>query len=255
MIAVSRLQVAPVKGLGLHFPEEISVATDGVPGDRRFFLVNEDGRLFSGIDYGPLVQVVSESDPAGTRLSLTFPDGRVVDGEVELGEEKVTPFWGRPVRGRYVEGPWEDALSDFAGKFLRLVRVDDDRTGYDSSPVTILGDASVEELGRQAGTNGGFDARRFRMLIALAGHEAARGGRVDRRPGADRRGAPPDHRADRALRDDDAQPGVGQRATSTRCGRSRTTAACATATRSTSACSPRSWSPGGSAWAIPVEPL
>lgn len=169
MISVSRLQVAPVKGLGLHYPEEISVAADGVPGDRRFFLVNEDGRLFSGIDYGPLVQVVSEADPAGTRLSLTFPDGRVVDGEVELGEERVTPFWGRPVRGRYVEGPWEDALSDFAGKFLRLVRVDDDRTGYDSSPVTILGDASVEELARQAGTNGGFDARRFRMLIALSG--------------------------------------------------------------------------------------
>jgi hypothetical protein len=131
--------------------------------------VNGDGRLFSGIDFGPLVRVVSESDPAGSWLALTFPDGRVVDGEVAVGEEKVTAFWERPVRGRYVEGPWGDALSDFAGRSLRLVRVDDDRTGYDSSPVTILGDASVAELARQSGLNGDFDARRFRMLIALSG--------------------------------------------------------------------------------------
>jgi uncharacterized protein YcbX len=73
------------------------------------------------------------------------------------------------VRGRYVEGPWSDALSDYAGKWLRLVRVDDEQTGYDSHPVSILGDASVAKLSKRAGSNGGVDARRFRMLIALAG--------------------------------------------------------------------------------------
>ena len=166
---VSRLSVAPVKGLGLLTPDEIELAADGVPGNRRFYLVGEDGRLFSGLHHGPLVRVRPEYDPAAERLALTFPDGRVVEEQVALGEPKVTAFWDRPVRGRYVEGPWSDALSDYAGKWLRLIRVDDEQTGYDSHPVSILGDASVAKLGKKSGANGGIDARRFRMLIALAG--------------------------------------------------------------------------------------
>ena len=158
-----------MKGLGLLAPEEIELAADGVPGNRRFFLVGDDGRMVSGIDHGPLVRVRPDYDPDGERLALTFPDGRVVEEQVELGEAKVTAFWERPVRGRYVEGPWSDALSDYAGRWLRLIRVDDEQTGYDAHPVSILGDASVAELGRRAGANGDVDARRFRMLIAVAG--------------------------------------------------------------------------------------
>jgi uncharacterized protein len=169
VISVARLCITPVKGLGLLFPDEVDVGADGVFANRRFFLVGEDGRLFSGLDHGPLVRIVPAYGPATNELTLTFPDGRVVDGEVALGEEKVTAFWERPVRGRYVEGPWSDAISDYAGKWLRLVRVDDEQTGYDSQPVSILGDASVEELGRRSGANGDVDARRFRMLVALAG--------------------------------------------------------------------------------------
>ena len=170
---------------------------------------DEDGRLFSGLHHGPLVRVRPEYDPAAERLALTFPDGRVVEEQVELGEPKVTAFWDRPVRGRYVEGPWSDALSDYAGKWLRLVRVDDEQTGYDSHPVSILGDASVAKLGKKSGANGGIDARRFRMLIALAGTKPHAGGQVDRPPGADRRGGRVRRQAERALRDDDVQPGLG----------------------------------------------
>ena len=101
--------------------------------------------------------------------------------------------------------------------------------------MTILGDASVAELGRQAGTNGGFDARRFRMLIALAGtkpHEEDEwiGGQV-------RIGEALLHvdRADRALRDDDAQPGLGQPRLRHAAGDQGLPRACATASRSTSA--------------------
>jgi uncharacterized protein YcbX len=166
---VSRLAITPVKGLGLLAPDRIDLGLEGVPGNRRFYLVGEDGRLFSGLDHGPLVRVVPSYEPDGERLALRFPDGHVVDGEVELGEAKVTAFWERPVRGRYVEGPWSDALSDYVGKWLRLIRVDDEQTGYDSHPVSILGDASVEELARRSGADGGIDARRFRMLVHVAG--------------------------------------------------------------------------------------
>src|SRR5215211_7378092 len=112
MATVSRLQVAPVKGLALRHPDEVEVTPTGVPENRRFFLVDERGKLLNGTRDGPLFGVQAECDPDGSHLRLTFADGRVLDGDVELGDPAVTPFWDRPVRGRPVKGPWSDALSD-----------------------------------------------------------------------------------------------------------------------------------------------
>jgi uncharacterized protein YcbX len=166
--AVSRLAVTPVKGLALSHPDEVVIERTGVAGNRRFFLVDERGRLFSGINHGALVRVVAEYDLERERLTLRFPDGRVVEGEIGLGDARFTGFWGRPVRGRFVEGPWNDAVSEYVGKPLRLIRADEPGGGYDVHPVSLLGDASVDELGRQAGRDA-VDERRFRMLIGIAG--------------------------------------------------------------------------------------
>ena len=168
MPAVARLSITPVKGLALFHPEEVVIERSGVPENRRFFLVDERGKLFSGINHGALVRIRAESDAAGERLALRFPDGRVIDERVELGERKVTGFWGRPVGGRYVEGPWSAAISEYVGKNLRLVRADEPGGAYDESPVSLLSEASLEELARRSGEDG-VDGRRFRMLVSVAG--------------------------------------------------------------------------------------
>ena len=67
--------------------------------------------------------------PGASRMKL--PDGSVVDGEVELGEQVETDFYGRPVHGRVVNGPWADALSALAGLPLTLVRADEPGAGLD----------------------------------------------------------------------------------------------------------------------------
>jgi uncharacterized protein len=158
-----------VKGLALQHPEEVLLEECGVAADRRFYLVREDGRLFSGLHHGPLVQVRAAWDEAANRLALTFPDGMVVAEAVHLGVPIRTGFWEeRVVPGQVVEGPWAEALSDYAGKRLRLVKADEPGGGSDSEPVTLVSEASVEELGRRAG-RAGLDGRRFRMLIDLAG--------------------------------------------------------------------------------------
>jgi len=166
---VSRLSVTPVKGLALHHPEETTLDEHGVAANRRFYLVHEDGRLFSGLQHGPLVRVRAEWDEGGDRLSLSFPDGTIVADEVRLGEPVHTDFWRRrDVPGRVVEGPWAEALSGLASRRLRLVKADVAGAGVDVEPVTLVSEESVAELARQAGRDI-VDGRRFRMLVDLAG--------------------------------------------------------------------------------------
>lgn len=103
-------------------------------------------------------------DPVARRLALTFPDGTTVEAEVALGEVVSIDFWGRPVRGRIVEGPWGDALSDYTSASIQLVERDEEGHATDVQPATMVSRSSVERLGAR-------DARRFRMLFELDGSE------------------------------------------------------------------------------------
>lgn len=172
MKTVSRLSIAPVKGMGLVHPDEIVLERFGVSANRRFFVVDADGRRYGQIRNGTLVRIRPEHDEASGRLTLRFPDGSIVDGVPALGEEVVTDFYGRPLRGRLVEGPWADAVSEFAGRPLRLVRSDEPGMGVDRDlgTVTMLSEASLAEFARQLDVDD-VDARRFRMLITIAGCE------------------------------------------------------------------------------------
>jgi uncharacterized protein len=165
---VSGLSVAPVKGLALLHPTEVELESFGVADNRRFYVIDADGRRYAQIRDGTLVRIVPAWD--GARLALTFPDGSVVDGEVDVDGAVTTDFYGRDVSGRVVVGPWSSAISEYVGRPLRLVRADQPGGGVDRERggVTMLSDASLDELGRNAGRDG-VDARRFRMLIAIAG--------------------------------------------------------------------------------------
>ena len=172
MKTVSRLSIAPVKGMALVHPEEIPLEFFGVAANRRFFVVDEDGRRYGQIRNGKLVRIRPEYDETTGALTLRFPGGTAVDGVPQLGEAIVTDFYGRPVRGRVVEGQWSEAISRFAGRSLRLVRSDEPGAGVDRGlgPVTMLSDASLDALAARVGVDG-VDGRRFRMLIGVAGCE------------------------------------------------------------------------------------
>ena len=172
MKTVSRLSVAPVKGMALVHPDEVSLEPFGVSANRRFFVVDADGRRYGQIRNGTLVRIEPSYDETSGALTLRFPDGTVVDGVPQLGEAIVTDFYGRPVRGRVVEGEWAEAISRFVGRPLRLVRSDEPGAGVDRDlgTVTMLSDASLDALAQHAGVED-VDARRFRMLIGIAGCE------------------------------------------------------------------------------------
>jgi uncharacterized protein YcbX len=163
-----------VKGLALVHPDAIELGPAGLAPDRRFYLVAEDGRLLNAKAHGPFVQVAADAGPDGTTLELQFPDGALVGGEVVLGDPVVTDFYGRPVDGRVVEGPWAHALSGFAGRPVRLVRAEGETGGADRGrrgSVSLVSIASLGRLAEEAGVES-LDGRRFRMLLTIDGFEA-----------------------------------------------------------------------------------
>ena len=172
MPVVSRISIAPVKGLGLVHPAEVLLEETGVPENRRFHLVDADGRRYNQLRNGALVQIRPEYDSARDHLSLRFPDGAVAEGRITLDGEITIDFYGRPVQGNVVHGPWSDALSEWAGRPLRLVQsapgaAVDRRRGH----VSLVSNASLDELARHGPQEGTVDGRRFRMLFELDGCE------------------------------------------------------------------------------------
>jgi uncharacterized protein YcbX len=172
---VSRLSIAPVRALALQHPEFIDVDAAGVVNDRRFYLVDGNGRLVDRITAGRLVQVSAEANPEATWLRMTFPDGHVIEGDVTLDEPVRTEMYGRLAIGHVVGGPWAAALDEFAGRPVLLVRCDNPggtriRPGESNvrNAVSLVSDGSLAELARQLGVER-VDARRFRMLIEIEG--------------------------------------------------------------------------------------
>jgi uncharacterized protein YcbX len=167
---VVRISIAPVKSLGLVHPEEVELEAHGVRGNRRFWLVDETGRLFNNKLGGPLVRIHPEWDEETRRLTLAFPDGRRVDGVVELGDPVDARMYDHPHPSRRVVGPWEAAISEFAGRPLTLLWADThavDR-GYRGGTVSVVSRGSLAKLAEEAGPDA-VDGRRFRMLFEIDG--------------------------------------------------------------------------------------
>jgi uncharacterized protein YcbX len=170
---VARISIAPVKSLGLLHPEEIEIGPHGVVGNRRFWLVDEDGRLFNNKRFGPMVRIRPEWDEESRTLALTLPDGERVEGVVELGEPVAAEMYGHPHPSRRVIGPWEEAISRVAGQRLSLLWAEDHATdrGFRGGDISLVSRASLERLGREGGADRPIDGRRFRLLLEIDGVE------------------------------------------------------------------------------------
>ena len=168
---VVRISVAPVKALGLVHPDEVTLEEGGVVGDRRFWLLDEQGVLFNAKREGALLAVRPEWDEAAGKLALTFPDGRRVEDVVALGEPVDAQMYRVPRPSRQVIGPWQEALSEYAGRPLSLLWADEgavDRTP-EGGCVSLISRASLDRLREELGAREPVDGRRFRMLFEIDG--------------------------------------------------------------------------------------
>lgn len=173
MARVARISIAPVKALGLVHLDEVYLGERGVAGNRRFWLIEPDGRLVSNKRHGALMKIRPSWDEETRELALTFPDGTTVAGTVELGDEVFEQeMYKHPIRSRHVVGPWEAALSEYAGLQLTLLWAEEgapDR--LHAGTATLVSRESVARLADVAGEEQ-LDPRRFRMLFDIEGVEA-----------------------------------------------------------------------------------
>ena len=169
MRSVAAIFTAPVKSLSLEEPASVTVGFSGIAEDRRFHLVDAQGRLLTQRQEGRLVLVKAQYSAESEVLTLQFPDGTCVDGPTELGGVLNTVIWGRQVAGREVTGPWGEALSRFCGSPVRMVKTDSPGESYDEYPVSLLSQATIDFMGEQVTSGRKFEGRRFRPNFLIDG--------------------------------------------------------------------------------------
>jgi uncharacterized protein YcbX len=168
MATVRAIHVSAVKSLRLTAVPEAHIGLDGIAGDRRFVLLDDRGRVATQRTVGALAAIRSAYDAATGELALILPDGREVRAAVDGGTAASVELWGRPVPGRVLAGPWTEAVSQVAGTSLRLMETAGGIRALDSHPVSLLAEASAEEVGLH-GSVAGLDPRRFRPTLLVDG--------------------------------------------------------------------------------------
>ncbi|PKB64737.1 MAG: hypothetical protein BZY80_02180 [SAR202 cluster bacterium Io17-Chloro-G2] len=172
LITVQAIHIAPVKSLGLVQPSSVHVGPAGIDEDRRFFLVDQRSAVLTQRQVGTLVRIKPDYQPEKDFLRLSFPDGTVVEGVVELRDPVETIMWGRRVRGNMVSGDWSKVLTKYCGGTVSLVQSRQPGECFDEYPVSLLSSASVDRLKQRPGVGGHVDERRFRPNFLLAGCQA-----------------------------------------------------------------------------------
>jgi len=168
-LRVAWISECPVKGLAIQQLEECDLTEAGIAGDRAFFLVDENDRLVNSKGLGVLQQVVPRYERDEDTLALVFPDGTTVSRELAFNGSVSARFWDVTLDARIVDGPWSEALSDFAGRNLRLVGASGPATDRRrSGAATLLGTGSLQALARVLGVDE-VDGRRFRMNFGIDG--------------------------------------------------------------------------------------
>jgi uncharacterized protein YcbX len=166
--SVARISVTPVRTFRLAHPEEVELTERGAVENRRFLLVDAEGRrLRSSLTVWP-APVSAHWNPASELLRVELSGDAFEGPALGDGERLEVDYHGRQIAAGIVEGPWTAPLSDLLGSPVRIARPDGPGL-LQEAPVTLVSLASLERLGREAGRQ--VDARRFRMLFDLDGCE------------------------------------------------------------------------------------
>lgn len=171
---IAWISIAPVKSLAMQALAEADIGPHGIAGDRRFALLDATTRrMVNAKRVGRLIVVRPTVAADGRHLALAFPDGTHVAADVEHTATGSGIFYGLERAVHHLAGPFDEAISAFAGTALRLVELADPGNGVDRADlggtISLADTASLQELAAVGGREEPLDQRRFRMTLGIDG--------------------------------------------------------------------------------------
>jgi uncharacterized protein YcbX len=156
-----------VKATQFLTPPVVEVDADGIRHDRAFALIEGDDKFVGSDEHRTFLPLRFDYDAAAETLLLELPDGRRIEGPATAGARRfgIDHFGLRTIEVAELDGPWREALSDFAGRPIALVRCLTAQRAIDVFPVSLLTTGSLARLAREIGAT--VDAARFRAGFVI----------------------------------------------------------------------------------------
>ncbi|MGD9602262.1 MAG: MOSC domain-containing protein [Gammaproteobacteria bacterium] len=156
-----------VKATQFLHPSSVDVDADGIRHDRAFALVEADDRFVPSDRHAAFYPLRFDYDAAAEVLRMHAPGERLLEGPATASGRTWTidHFGLRGIQVREVDGPWTAALSEHAGRPVRLVRCFGPGAAIDVFPVTFVTTGSLRRLAREIGAE--VDPGRFRAGFVL----------------------------------------------------------------------------------------
>lgn len=149
-LEVVALQRFPVKATGAQACARVDLDARGLVGDRGFAIYDAAGTMASGKHsrrfrrMDPVFELESRLDDDGVHLRL--PDGTTVTAGSPEADERLSRLFGEPV----------------------VVRAEAGTPHFDAGSVSLVGTATLAELGRHEGDGRPLDPRHLRANVVVA---------------------------------------------------------------------------------------
>ena len=169
---VNQIGRVVVKATRFQHPSTVMVDNGGIEHDRAFALVEANDAFVDSGAHSEFIPLSFELSDDGSALTLELPNGKRIEGP-STGSGRafeIDHFGLRDIAVSEVEGPWADALSDFAGRPIRLVRCNSSGRAIDVFAVTFVTTGSLRRLAEEFGAE--VDPARFRAGFVLEHDQA-----------------------------------------------------------------------------------
>jgi uncharacterized protein YcbX len=170
-LAVRSAGYTPVKGTAHRSYDRVELTPAGVVGDRRLCLIDlERRRVLRTVQNPRLITVLARRD--GDLLEVAVPGTAPLSAPIEPTGETVTcDYWGRPAELAVLAAPHAALLAEHLGRPVTLAAAPPSAVVFGGPSVTLVGTASLRDLGERAGRDLLAESARFRATLVVETEE------------------------------------------------------------------------------------